>query len=84
MAALKEAARVAGTGDIRPHLLMGNLHQAAGRLEEASLAYQSALRAAPDACPLDLYLRLGACFLAKREYDFGHSVYLQVGLWQYI
>ncbi len=76
--AAKEAARAADPEDVRPRIILGNLHWAAGRASQASKEYQGALRAGPTSCPLDLYLRLGTTFLAEGEFEYARNVYLQV------
>ena len=76
--AAKEAARAADPEDVRPRIILGNLHWAAGRATQASKEYQGALRAGPTSCPLDLYLRLGTTFLAEGEFEYARNVYVQV------
>ncbi|KAK9819945.1 hypothetical protein WJX72_004242 [[Myrmecia] bisecta] len=77
LAHITEAARGAEPSDARPHILLGNIHYSAGRQAEASSAYQAALRTGPDACPLELYLRLGASFLEQGQPEYARNVYVQ-------
>lgn len=80
MAAAKEAARAADVTDARPSIILGNIHWAAQRHSQASTEYQAALRADPTACPLDLYLKLGSCFLTDGEFEYARNVYVQVSI----
>lgn len=77
LAAAKEAARAADPADVRPCIIMGNIHWAAQRHSQASAEYQSALRGDPTACPLDLYLKLGSSFLTDGEFEYARNVYVQ-------
>eukprot|EP00891_Asterochloris_glomerata_P001607 jgi/Astpho2/1607/fgenesh1_pg.00028_%23_15_t len=77
MAQAHEATRLASPEDIRPHVLLGNMHAAAGRPAEASAEYQAALQKQPTACPLDVYLRLGRAFAEQDQHEYARNVFVQ-------
>ena len=80
MAQAHEAVRLASPSDIRPHVLLGNMHAAKGRPAEASAEYQAALQKQPTACPLNVYLRLGRAFAEQDQHEYARNVFVQVGL----
>lgn len=61
----------------RALVLLGHAHRAAGALADAAAAYEAALHNAPAACPLDVYLRLGAHYATAGQHEHAADVYAQ-------
>jgi len=74
---LRRAALAAPPGDVTPLVLLGHTHMRAGAVAEAVRAYESALRAAPTGCPLDVYIRLGNGYLAEGKLEDALAVFGQ-------
>eukprot|EP00873_Tetraselmis_striata_P034858 jgi/Tetstr1/455122/TSEL_041974.t1 len=74
---LKDAMRHGDKKDVRPHILMGHVLYKTGQYKDAAVAYQHALSAEPARCPLEMYIRLGSCFLVQEQHQFALNVYTQ-------
>jgi len=73
----REAIRHGTKEDMRPHILLGNIHYKAARSKDASDAYQIALDLGPRSCPLELYLRLGSAFHTQGKLEYALDVFTQ-------
>lgn len=77
VAALEAAALSAAPDDIKALVLLGHVHTRAGDAPAATAAYEAALKKAPRACPLDVYIRLGNAYLAAGQLQYAVDVFGQ-------
>lgn len=75
LAAADAAARSLPVGDFRPRLLSASIHYSAKAWSDAGFGYQTVLTEAPAACSLEVYLRLGQCYLQLGRYIDAEHVF---------
>uniref|UniRef100_A0A061QN23 Tetratricopeptide repeat protein 18-like n=2 Tax=Tetraselmis sp. GSL018 TaxID=582737 RepID=A0A061QN23_9CHLO len=73
----RDAIRYGSSEDIRPLILMADVHFEAGRYAEAAASYQKALSLSPQSCSLDLYLRLATSFSKQGKMQLALDIYTQ-------
>lgn len=66
-----------GPDQISANVLLGRTHEQAGQMSEAQRAFEAALLAGPQHCPLEVYLKLGAIYLHQGGNQYAADVYLQ-------
>eukprot|EP00892_Ulva_mutabilis_P006958 jgi/Ulvmu1/4634/UM002_0365.1 len=73
---------IRGCGPLQPdqiaaNVLLGQIHEQAGQPAEAQAAFEAALSAGPQSCPLEVYLKLGEVYLKQNGHQYAADVYMQ-------